>query len=112
MGYVGGNLEILIMMYLCSEFHIMQIKKILLLSILATLGIVTITYMIYAQVWEQHVRCLNGTIERGIMMQMTIDQFDKSIGRYPTYSEFTNVYSYISSFQQGVTMTNQSYARI
>jgi hypothetical protein len=86
----------------------MQIKTSRLLLLLLTgLGIVTFTYMIYVQVWEQHVRRLNGTIERGIMMQMTISQFENSVGRFPSYGEFTNVYSHISSFQQGVTMTNR-----
>jgi hypothetical protein len=41
------------------------------------------------------------------MMQMTADEFERLMGRHPLYDEFTNVYSAISSFQQGVTKTNK-----
>lgn len=87
--------------------HIMRIRKTCSLLSVVGIGVIVCTYMVYLKVWDQHVRRLNGTIERGIMMQMTIDQFDKYMGRYPNYVEFTNVYSYVSSFQQGVTMTNR-----
>ena len=71
------------------------------------IGIFTFLDQVYCQIWQQHLRFLRGTVERGIMMQMAIDEFDKQVGRYPAYSEFTNFYSFISSFQQGVTMTNK-----
>jgi hypothetical protein len=69
---------------------------------------IAIIAMMYMRQWQrERVRIINGSIEKGIMMQMTVDEFEKYIGRYPLYAEFTNVYSFVSSFQQGVTMTNK-----
>jgi hypothetical protein len=86
-----------------QEYYMKNKYLYLWLVPLIGIGIVVFLDQAYWQKWQQHVRFLRGTVERGIMIQMTVDEFEKQVGRYPVYSEFTNVYSFIGSFQEGVT---------
>jgi hypothetical protein len=80
-------------------------KKLLWLLLLSLTGIGILVFLdqAYWQKWQQHVRFLRGAVERGIMMQMAVDEFDKQVGRHPVYSEFTNVFNLIDSPKDTIT---------
>jgi len=57
-----------------------------MISVLVAFVVAAIVGLTYMQQWQQQqVRVVNGTIERGIMMQMTADEFERLMGRHPLY---------------------------
>src|SRR4051812_48386393 len=83
----------------------MKVRSVLS-GLLALLAVGVVWLGLREQRLTENLRFLRGTIESGILMQMTIDEFHRQFGHAPSFTEFTNSYSFIGSFQQGVTMTN------
>jgi hypothetical protein len=79
-----------------------KLHHLLLLAVVGV-GLFMLFNRLYARPWQQHERRLGEAIQSGILMQMAIAEFDKQTGRHPAYAEFTNVFGFISSFQEGVT---------
>ncbi len=83
-----------------------QIIVLLVLS-LSVIGIVVFLDLVYWSKWQQNIYFFNGNMQRGSEMQLTVDEFERQIGRHPLYNEFTNVFGCIGSFQECITLTNR-----
>jgi hypothetical protein len=87
-------------------------KKIIYVFLLIVICVALISWLVWVRArydYQQYMLFLRGTVRSGVMMQATINEYRRQVGRYPTYSEFTNIYNNIDSFRESITphMTNR-----